>query len=356
MPWVKLDDKYPDHPKIDAVGPLAAWLHTCALAYCARHLTDGFIPAGTVGKLANFAGLSLNGAPVQVSDLVVRLTKPLPIPGDSLSALWDEVEGGYQIHDYLEYNPSRAETLAAREKDTTRKRRGTGKPPQATEPGTTEESAGIPDGIRAESKVESRVESERIPAPPVPVPVPHPVPEEDKKKAASSRTQEMGTVHAGGTETSGPDPPPDPSRDWSEEGQEDFESGLAEGIAAARRACPTQFQAIDRLVRGWHRGRKPRDVCRQILSRIAERKPRNVTTYARSIMRVEEQNWHEAHRLKQHQALKAREREERVRGRPTVTVANREPTKLDVAVASTLGNLEELAKRNGRVCPEKVAV
>jgi len=96
MSWVRLDDGYPEHPKVDRVGPLAAWLNVCAWAYCARNLTDGFVPSDRVFRLAN-------------------VRQPAQLAGKLVAAkLWECVEGGYQVHDYLAYNPSRDQVLKER--------------------------------------------------------------------------------------------------------------------------------------------------------------------------------------------------------------------------------------------------
>ena len=96
MSWVRLDDGYPEHPKVDRVGPLAAWLNVCAWAYCARNLTDGFVPAERVARLASVPNpMKLAAALVQVK-------------------LWERVDGGYMVHDFLDYNPSREQVLTER--------------------------------------------------------------------------------------------------------------------------------------------------------------------------------------------------------------------------------------------------
>lgn len=96
MPWVKLDDRFPDHPKLLRLGDdydACLSLHIRGLCYCAANLTDGFIPSRTfLGHEAVSAKLAEVG-------------------------LWCACDGGYLIHDYLEYNPSREqaiETAAAR--------------------------------------------------------------------------------------------------------------------------------------------------------------------------------------------------------------------------------------------------
>lgn len=97
MPWVRIDDQFPDHPKVVEAGPMAAWLYVCGLTYCARQLTDGFIPVAQVPRLVGGPG---------VGRLAARLVS---------AGLWEEVPGGYRVHDFLIYNPSREQTLVRRE-------------------------------------------------------------------------------------------------------------------------------------------------------------------------------------------------------------------------------------------------
>ena len=97
MPWVKLDDQFADHPKIVACGPLASWLYVCGLAYCSRLLTDGFIPDGQVRKLADVDD------PKELAAKLVEVN------------LWERCDGGYRIHDYHDYQPTREKAIATRE-------------------------------------------------------------------------------------------------------------------------------------------------------------------------------------------------------------------------------------------------
>ena len=53
MTWAKIDDQFPDHPKVVAAGGDAAWLYVAALCYCQAKLTDGHIPAGIVPRLTD---------------------------------------------------------------------------------------------------------------------------------------------------------------------------------------------------------------------------------------------------------------------------------------------------------------
>lgn len=97
MAWVKLDDQFADHPKVNAAGPLASWLYVCGLTYCARQLTDGFIPAAQIRKLADVDNAG------ELASILVSV------------GLWEQVEGGYMAHDYLKYNPTAAQVKAERE-------------------------------------------------------------------------------------------------------------------------------------------------------------------------------------------------------------------------------------------------
>ncbi len=107
MAWVRIDDRLPEHPKLARAGdlaPLCGWLFTCGLSYCNRWLTDGFIPHGQVPRLVVLTGgLSIGGQPVTIDDLVRALVDV---------GMWEARPDGYQVHDYLVYQPSREKVTA----------------------------------------------------------------------------------------------------------------------------------------------------------------------------------------------------------------------------------------------------
>lgn len=109
MPWLKIDDRVRTHPKIVAAGPDAAWFWFCGICYCREHLTDGFIPKGMLASLCPGVGMTV--ARRLVHALVAK-------------KLWHETEGGYQVHDFLDWNPSRADVLSRRADDRARKKDG----------------------------------------------------------------------------------------------------------------------------------------------------------------------------------------------------------------------------------------
>lgn len=115
MPWVRMDDQFPEHPKTLNAGPLAAWLDVAAWGYSSRYLTDGIVPREVIDRLAHFDGIKKNGKPIRNHDLAERLVA---------SGLWKPHPDGYEIHDYLDYNPSRADVLAERAKKQQAGRKG----------------------------------------------------------------------------------------------------------------------------------------------------------------------------------------------------------------------------------------
>jgi hypothetical protein len=107
MSWVRWDDQFPIHRKVERLSDAAFRLHASAICWCARNLTDGY-----VGK----------------DDLTAAAPRHFLTPEDLIDELvlrevWDPVEGGWEIHDYLEYQPSKARVAADRKKAAERQRR-----------------------------------------------------------------------------------------------------------------------------------------------------------------------------------------------------------------------------------------
>lgn len=148
MPWVAIDDLLPEHTKVLAVNDSRAmWLHICALCYSARNLTDGHVPRAIVARLVDHR-------------------RPYELAGKLVAAgLWHEADGGYEIHDYLHYQPSRAKVIAEREAGKKRaadsyQRRKTFADSSGEEtPKTSEESGGSSPILRA---------TPPLPSPPLP--------------------------------------------------------------------------------------------------------------------------------------------------------------------------------------------
>lgn len=160
--WVRLNDEILDNPKILAVGALGFQLYVAGLIYAGRNLTDGFIPAGKTGTLVDLSGVyvargndpgvpNVNGR--RTPHVRVNPPNPRAIAGALVHAgLWRRVRGGFRVHDYLAYNPSRAEVLAQRAGAAERQRRRRARTGEVTE------------DVTRDSQVRH--------GPPVPVPVP----------------------------------------------------------------------------------------------------------------------------------------------------------------------------------------
>ena len=89
MTYFRLDVDFCEHPKIMGLTDGAFRLHVRAMGYAKRLLTDGRIPVAFPAKR------------VTIEELVA-------------ADLWEEVQGGWVIHDWLEWNESRDEVEVKR--------------------------------------------------------------------------------------------------------------------------------------------------------------------------------------------------------------------------------------------------
>ena len=88
--WGRFDDNFPHHPKARRAGPEACWLFVCGVLHCNRFTTNGFINALDLDILYPCP----EWARGHVEELAERLVK---------AGLWEPVKGGWQIHDYADY-------------------------------------------------------------------------------------------------------------------------------------------------------------------------------------------------------------------------------------------------------------
>ena len=165
MPWAKLDDRAPSNPKVFEAGVCAFGLFTQSLCYCAANLTDGFVPATALPLV------SPGTSPRLLLALVDRLVK---------AGLWavDDERGGWVVHDYLDYNPSRADVLAEREAARKRKDVWNAKRNGGRTPTERRKNADGTDGGTAE---------ELFPDPTRPDPTPTPLSHTSREAAASTQ-------------------------------------------------------------------------------------------------------------------------------------------------------------------------
>ena len=86
MSWVRIDDKAWAHPKLSSLSGNAVRLWLWALCWCNQQESDGRIPSSVLRLLG--------GCGREAKELVE-------------SGLWEEADGGWQVHDYLQYQPSK---------------------------------------------------------------------------------------------------------------------------------------------------------------------------------------------------------------------------------------------------------
>lgn len=112
MPWARLDDTFFSHPKARKAWRCrpALGLHMLALSYSMCHGTEGRIDQEFVEDQLPDAGERASAV-----DALVR------------AGLWHRSGHGWEINDFLHYNPSNADVDARRAADRERKREARGK-------------------------------------------------------------------------------------------------------------------------------------------------------------------------------------------------------------------------------------
>lgn len=102
MPWVRLDDRFPSHRKVALLSDRAFRLHVSALCWASENLTEGKILDSELRVIAHVRGMK-----TAAKELEER-------------KLWDRIDDGWVIHDFLEYNPDRAKVQTERENNAAR--------------------------------------------------------------------------------------------------------------------------------------------------------------------------------------------------------------------------------------------
>lgn len=172
MTWAKIDDRFPRNPKAMAAGPVGRDLFVGGLCYCNEHLTDGFIPRAAVSTLAPG-----NRRPEETAKLLVSLR------------LWEEIEGGYRVHNFHTWNPTATEIRAARDQKRQRQERWRNRQRDAS-----------PNPFRDASDDASltRLGGDRGDAPPTPTPTPTP-----PLQSPPVAEPEAAASHGGGVRVAG---------------------------------------------------------------------------------------------------------------------------------------------------------
>jgi hypothetical protein len=101
MPWARFADDFLGNPKLTQLSTWAIALDMAGIIYSARELRDGHLSVADVRSVAALIHLSPGRWVKAATDLVV-------------ARRWTVEIGGWEIHDYLEYQPSRAQVLRDR--------------------------------------------------------------------------------------------------------------------------------------------------------------------------------------------------------------------------------------------------
>ena len=99
MVWVKVDDRFYSHPKVQAAWqtePASIGLEMLALSHSGAHLTDGHVAESFVNSLYFRSNTARQRAIAALVD----------------AGLWVPNGDGWDIHDFLKYNESRDVLLA----------------------------------------------------------------------------------------------------------------------------------------------------------------------------------------------------------------------------------------------------
>jgi hypothetical protein len=102
MPWLKIDDGFEDHPKVEPLSDAAHRLWMRAATWCRKPQnahTHGFVPAAMLPTIAK------RSAPLK--KLLVLAQELADAKGGGMFAigLWEVVDGGWQFHDWERYQP-----------------------------------------------------------------------------------------------------------------------------------------------------------------------------------------------------------------------------------------------------------
>jgi hypothetical protein len=166
MTWSRFDDGARKHPKAQMAGNEAWALWCAAVMYCNQYGTDGFVPEAALATEL----LPLAISPAKAKKLAQSLCEAKIHPEKPGLFVRDAKRKGYIVHDFLHWNPSKAEVDAKRKKDRERKRGrsddgpegSVSQPSDPSEP--AKDSAWNPDGGNTESSMDSAGPT-RAPAP-----------------------------------------------------------------------------------------------------------------------------------------------------------------------------------------------
>jgi len=114
MPYLNLDDNYPDHPKVEALSDAAYRLHGAAMFYAARFGLDGYLRRGQLRARRNWS------AKTERELLDEGLMHEPGEPCESKKCPPDDGQR-YRLHDFFQWNKPKSWWETEREKAAKRK-------------------------------------------------------------------------------------------------------------------------------------------------------------------------------------------------------------------------------------------
>lgn len=117
MVWSKNDDNCDSHPKVARLSHISYRLWVMGRNYSCLHLTDGHLDQAALQLLRGMARVSDDEMRASVVEL-------LHVPMNYKVGLWEKNGDGYEVHDFLEFNPSRAKVLLERKRKQEAGRKG----------------------------------------------------------------------------------------------------------------------------------------------------------------------------------------------------------------------------------------
>jgi hypothetical protein len=124
MPYLNIDDGMDEHPKVDALSDAAFRLYVSGKLYCARKLTDGFVPHAKARRLT-VTGNDATAAELVRAGLWHDLGEGCDNPAciEERTCHRDGRAGHYIVHDYLQWNHSKHWWDSRRKEDAERKKK-----------------------------------------------------------------------------------------------------------------------------------------------------------------------------------------------------------------------------------------
>lgn len=240
MSWAKIDDQLHANEKFAAVSLSAVGLWTLCLSWAADRRSDGRLPVAIVRRLGGHDTEPL------ASELVA-------------AGLWNPLEGGWEIHNFLHYNPSRAEQEANDDHlSTVRSDAGRRGAEARWRTRSVEGSDGkngkiIANGWQNDSKAQaSTLATDWQDNAPDPVPVPISRPPKTSSSGAKGQNPYPENWHDAETLSPGA-----LLRRYRESFGPEGEERLTSWLAAARKPVQVQAAYLRPCILGWLRGEEP---------------------------------------------------------------------------------------------------